>query len=107
MTTGNYHSGMKSVGVKQLKSHLSEYLRLVRNGETVLVTDRDEVVAELRPAHRRAIASSLEEILDGLAQRGELTRAGLPKRGWRWKVRGLGLTAGTAQAILDEIRSDR
>jgi antitoxin (DNA-binding transcriptional repressor) of toxin-antitoxin stability system len=41
---------MKSVGVKQLKSRLSEYLRLVRGGETVFVTDRDEVVAELRPA---------------------------------------------------------
>ena len=43
---------MKSVGVKQLKARLSEYIRLVRTGETVLITDRDEVVAELRPAHR-------------------------------------------------------
>ena len=40
---------MKSVGVKQLKSRLSEHLRLVSSGEIVLVTDRDEVVAELRP----------------------------------------------------------
>jgi antitoxin (DNA-binding transcriptional repressor) of toxin-antitoxin stability system len=99
---------MKSVGVKQLKSRLSEYLRLVRSGETVLVTDRDEVVAELRPARRQAgTADSLDEIFDALAERGELTRASLPKGRWRWRVKGLGLPAGTSAAILDEIRSDR
>ena len=53
VTTGDYHDVVKSVGVKQLKSRLSEYLRLVRSGEIVLVTDRDEVVAELRPARRQ------------------------------------------------------
>jgi len=41
---------MKAVGVKQLKARLSEYLRLTKAGETILVTERDEVVAELRPA---------------------------------------------------------
>ena len=44
---------MKAVGVKQLKARLSEYVRLVKAGETILVTDRDEVVAELRPAQRQ------------------------------------------------------
>lgn len=108
VVTGSYHWEMKSVGVKQLKSRLSEYLRLVRSGETVLVTDRDEVVAELRPAHRRpAAADSLDELLDALAERGEVTRASLPKRGWKWKVRGFGLAGGSAKALLDEIRSDR
>jgi antitoxin (DNA-binding transcriptional repressor) of toxin-antitoxin stability system len=99
---------MKSVGVKQLKSRLSEYLRLVRSGETVLVTDRDEVVAELRPARRQAsIADSLDGLLDVLAERGEVTRASLPKRRWAWKAKGLGLAAGSAGTLLDEIRSDR
>jgi antitoxin (DNA-binding transcriptional repressor) of toxin-antitoxin stability system len=44
---------MKTVGVEQLKARLSEYVRLVRAGETVLVTEHDEVVAELRPARRQ------------------------------------------------------
>ncbi|MEX2528798.1 MAG: prevent-host-death protein [Gemmatimonadota bacterium] len=35
--------------MKSLKDRLSEYLRLVAAGETVLVTQRDRVVAELRP----------------------------------------------------------
>lgn len=37
------------MGIRELKNRLSEYLRQVRNGERVLVTDRGEAVAELRP----------------------------------------------------------
>lgn len=38
---------MKSVGIKVLKNKLSEYVRLAAAGETILITDRDQVVAEL------------------------------------------------------------
>jgi len=108
VTTGDYHNPMKAVGVKQLKARLSEYLRLVRAGETVLVTDRDEVIAELRPARReRPVSDDVQEILDVLAQAGEVTRASTPKAGWTWNVRGLGLPPGTARALLDEVRADR
>jgi antitoxin (DNA-binding transcriptional repressor) of toxin-antitoxin stability system len=100
---------MKAVGVKQLKARLSEYLRYVRAGETILVTDRDEVVAELRPAARRTPrrSRSVDEVLDSLADRGEVTRASIAKGRWTWKVRGLGLKTGTAAELLDQIRSDR
>jgi antitoxin (DNA-binding transcriptional repressor) of toxin-antitoxin stability system len=40
---------VRSVGLKVLKNKLSEYVRLAATGETVLVTDRDQVVAELGP----------------------------------------------------------
>jgi antitoxin (DNA-binding transcriptional repressor) of toxin-antitoxin stability system len=40
---------MRSVGIKVLKNKLSEYVRLAAGGETVLVTDRDRVVAEIGP----------------------------------------------------------
>lgn len=40
---------MRSVGIKVLKNKLSEYVRAAAAGETVLVTDRDRVVAELVP----------------------------------------------------------
>lgn len=40
---------MRSVGLKVLKNKLSEYVRLAAGGETVLVTDRDRVAAELTP----------------------------------------------------------
>ena len=40
---------MRVVGIKVLKNKLSEYVRLAAGGEVVLVADRDQVVAELRP----------------------------------------------------------
>jgi antitoxin (DNA-binding transcriptional repressor) of toxin-antitoxin stability system len=40
---------MRSVGLKILKKKLSEYVRLAAGGETVLITDRDRVVAQIVP----------------------------------------------------------
>ncbi|MCE7873363.1 hypothetical protein DYH09_23715, partial [bacterium CPR1] len=40
---------MTMVGVRELKNRLSYYLRLVRGGETLIVTDRGAIVAELKP----------------------------------------------------------
>ncbi|MBI4513403.1 MAG: type II toxin-antitoxin system Phd/YefM family antitoxin [Gemmatimonadetes bacterium] len=99
---------MKTVGIKQLKARLSEYLRWVRSGETFLVTDRDEVVAELRPARTRpAPPDELDEVLAALAESGEVTRASLSKVGWGWAPRGLGLPHGTARRLLEQSRAER
>lgn len=98
---------MKAVGVKQLKARLSEYVRLVKAGETILVTDRDEVVAELRPARRQHRTSDdLEEVLQRLADAGEVTLPSVRKGRWSWRAKGLGLPSGEAQKLLDEIRAD-
>ena len=40
---------MRTIGIKVLKDKLSEYIRIAGTGETILVTDRDRVVAELGP----------------------------------------------------------
>jgi antitoxin (DNA-binding transcriptional repressor) of toxin-antitoxin stability system len=108
VTTGDYYPPMKVVGIKQLKARLSEYVRLAKAGETVLVTERDEVVAELRPSRRQTpVPDRLEELLDALAAAGEISRAAQPKGDWTWRSRGLGLPAGSAQALLDELRQER
>ena len=39
---------MKAIGIKVLKDNLSKYLRYVREGETIWITDRDEIIAEIR-----------------------------------------------------------
>ena len=39
---------MYSIGVKALKNQLSHYLRLAAEGQRILITDRNRVVAELR-----------------------------------------------------------
>jgi antitoxin (DNA-binding transcriptional repressor) of toxin-antitoxin stability system len=98
---------MKVVGIKQLKARLSEYVRLAKGGETVLVTERDEVVAELRPARRQTPAAGpLEDVLEALAASGEVARAAQPKGRWSWRSRGLGLPPGTARSLVDESRQD-
>jgi prevent-host-death family protein len=51
------------VGSRELKTRLGTYLNRVRRGETILVTDRNEPVAELRP----------------LPGAGDVSRAGLRK----------------------------
>jgi len=102
-------SKVSVLGFKRLKARLSEYLRLVKAGETILVTERDEVIAELRPAHRQPPRpEKTEEVLDALAQAGEIARAAtVREERWRWKPRSLGLPAGTARDLLDELRADR
>jgi antitoxin (DNA-binding transcriptional repressor) of toxin-antitoxin stability system len=108
VTTGDYHDTVKAIGVKELKARLSEYVRLVKAGETVLITDRGEVVAELRPPHRqRPGRASMDDVLQELADAGEVTRPSLPKGSWTLKATGLGLPEGTARSLLDEVRGDR
>lgn len=45
---------MKQVRIAQLKSHLSEYLRAVRGGQTIAVLDRETPVAHIVPIRDRA-----------------------------------------------------
>ena len=40
---------MKTVGARELKNHLGAYLRQVREGMTIIVTDRGTPIAELSP----------------------------------------------------------
>ena len=64
---------MKTVGLRELKNRLSEYVREVRAGDGVLVTDRGEVVAELVPPGPRAGERGVPSGLVALARRGQLT----------------------------------
>lgn len=99
---------MRSVGIKQLKARLSEYVRLAGSGEVVLVTDRDRVVAELGPARRQAAEDgSLEATMERLALRGDVTRAGEPKSGWSWAPPHLDLPADSVSDLLDDLRRER
>lgn len=62
VATGSYLFDMRSVGIKVLKNRLSEYIRIASRGETVLVTDRDRVVAEITPP----LASRGTDVADAL-----------------------------------------
>ena len=49
MTTSGHNEAMKAVRIAELKARLSEYLRAVRRGETIVVLDRETRVAEIVP----------------------------------------------------------
>ena len=64
---------MKTVGLRELKNRLAEYVRDVRSGEGVLVTDRGDVVAELIPPGQATAQSGGSSALIALAKAGRLT----------------------------------
>jgi antitoxin (DNA-binding transcriptional repressor) of toxin-antitoxin stability system len=63
---------MRAVGIKTLKNKLSEYVRVAANGETVLVTDRDRVVAELGPPQAGRAVDVSDALLADVVRRGWL-----------------------------------
>lgn len=62
---------MRTVGVRELRNRLSEYLRRVKAGERVLVTERGRPVAMLSAPTETSARHEIEQMLrDGLARWG-------------------------------------
>jgi prevent-host-death family protein len=64
---------LRHIGARELKTRLGAYLREVREGATLIVTDRGEPVAEIRPFPTAGTTEKAR--LDELVARGSLTRA--------------------------------
>ncbi len=89
------------VGARELKARLGAYLRRVRQGRTLVITDRGEPVAELRPLEA---GTHTDAVLAKLKALGAVTRtADRALRPFR-QVRSRGRSV--AEAVLED-RSDR
>jgi prevent-host-death family protein len=90
------------VGARELKTRLGRYLNRVRRGDTIVVTDRSEPVAELRPigGDRDPVAAALAK----LAATGGLT---LPTRKTLVRIGAARLTGGSASAAVADDRNER
>jgi prevent-host-death family protein len=92
---------MRAVGLKTLKNKLSEYVRIAARGETVLVTDRDRVVAELvPPAAERAPLLADAQLAEAVRKgwlRPPLYATGVPPR----------LPVAKLSELLAELAEDR
>jgi len=102
VATCSYYKGMRCIGVKALKNKLSEYLRLIAAGESILVTDRDRVIAELIPPREGRSPRSSDALLADAVRKGWITPAALspgtpPPR----------LPVDTIDGILRELADDR
>jgi antitoxin (DNA-binding transcriptional repressor) of toxin-antitoxin stability system len=64
---------MRAVGLEVLKNKLSEYVRMAAGGETILVTDRDRVVAELGPPRQGRAPEVSDALLAEAIRRGVVT----------------------------------
>lgn len=99
---------MKAVGIRELKARLSAFLRDVGAGETVFVTDRGRVVAELRPpAAAPADQTDRERRLQRLAARGDVRIGGRPDPRVYTRSPLPATPSGTAVRLLDEERGER
>lgn len=93
---------MRSVGLKVLKNKLSEYVRLAANGETVLVTDRDRVVAELGPPREGRSPLLADAQLAEAVRRGWVTPQVLPPGGLPPRA-----PVASLRVLLQELEKDR
>ncbi len=98
---------MKTVGIRELKNRLSEYLREVGRGESVLVTDRGEVVAELGPPGHETAEPGVPPGLRALAKRGLLTLGAPGGRSLYRAMPRLRRGRRSAAQLLDEERGSR
>ena len=94
---------MKAVGLRELKNRLSEYVRDVRSGESILVTDRGQVVAELNPPGHGASAQGVAPGLAALVRKG-LIEPGAPNEPGRYPRLPRVLTRGRSADLLDAER---
>ena len=81
------------------------YVRLARGGETILVTDRDQVVAELVPPRADRATIVVDAVLVDLMRHGWLTPAPHPLSGP--PARAPIATLRELMRELDEDRADR
>lgn len=97
---------MRVIGIRELKAQLSRVLRDVQSGDVVLVTDRGQVVAELRrPDASRWTESPQERALARLAAGGQLRVA--ERTPSAYQLSTVTSRAGLARQLLDEDRGDR
>ena len=96
----DYSGHMKTTAVANLKAKLSRYLRLVKTGEEILITERDVPVAKIVPVAE--LGTDLESLRD--LERQGLVRLGsgrLPKDFWKLP-RGKDARSAASRAVRQE-----
>lgn len=89
-----------TVKIAELKNRLSHYLRRVQRGESILVCDRDRVIARIERAGVHApVPDDHAEWLDRLERRG-IVRRGTGTLSRQWLSRKPRVKADVVAALL-------
>ncbi len=98
---------MKAVKIAELKNRLSYYLRRVQRGESILVCDRDRVIARIeRVGSDASVPEGEAEWLDRLERRGVIRR-GAGKFSREWLARRPLIRADVVAALLEDREEGR
>jgi prevent-host-death family protein len=94
---------MKKAGIAALKNNLSRYLDQVKSGETILVMDRNQPVAQIvpLPSAARGLVSD-DDRLSRLERKGLIRRAVPGHNKWLAKHRPVKVKGSVLQGLLDE-----
>ena len=95
---------MITVGVKELKNRLSQYLQYVKNGEKVVITEHNKIIAEISLPEKTKEESKMEEKLKQLAEDGKLV---LSKRNKSYAKMPDDNNKLDWRAVYEEIRRER
>ena len=86
-----------SVGIAELKAHLSEYVRAAQSGSEVIIKDRQTPVAKLVPIQQPPMIGEIRRATRSVAEVQRMLDARPPEPP---------IPAETFQRILDEERAD-
>ena len=95
---------IKTVGVKTLKNNLSAYLREVKSGALILITDRGSVVAEMKQPEKENLTYEDTSLQKEWIREGRLILPRREKR--RCRQTDIHVKPGTAARLLDKDREE-
>jgi prevent-host-death family protein len=82
----------RAVGIRELKTHLSRYVKEVKDGDEILVSERGKIVARIVPVGGTSEGARLQNLLLKLSAEGKIILPRIHKKasypGRRTKVRG-------------------
>lgn len=93
---------MQMIGIKELKNKLTYYIKMIKRGDKVIVTDRGAPVAIIHSLDQIESDAGIDERLASLAKRGMIR---LPiKHGKLTTIKGIQATGKPASEIIIEER---
>lgn len=93
------------MGIRQLKNQLSRYLRQLKPGQSIAITDRGRVVAELRvPLPEASFGDRSADLIAAGVMRAA-QEEGDPLADWPTRQQ-VNLPPGTVRELIDEDRGD-
>ncbi len=88
---------METIGIRELKENLSRYMKKVKTGERIIVTDRKKEIAIIMPLEEKANVEKIYQLI----QRGIACWSGGKPKGMPTRIVSMG------NSVSDAVIEDR